>query len=141
MTVEEAIKDYLDRVATSIVDEQIQKGFFASGKSADSLQPVVEGTKGTLYGDKSFYFQVHGRGPGKLPPINEMIKYIAIKRLKMSPWALAVSLKNKGSAVWRRERKGLDIKTQVDKHRKTLLKNLGKAYKETLLTQIKTAKQ
>jgi hypothetical protein len=140
MTREEALSNYYEGVIANLADQQVNLGLFASGKSISSLQYEIkdDGTS-TLTGDASFYYQIHGRGPGKMPPIGEMIKWIAIKQIQMSPWALAVKIKNEGTAIFRGERRGLDMKKALNTGRNEMVRNLAKAYKEEIINKIKDA--
>jgi|SRR5215216_6637106 len=138
MTRQEATIKYFENVISNIADQQIELGFYASGKSISSLEYKVEedGT-GKMTGDQSFYYQIHGRAPGKMPPIQEMIAWIQVKRLQISPWAVAKKIQREGTAVFRGERKGLNMQLAFDKAKPDYMKDLKSAVKKSIVEKIK----
>lgn len=127
-SVEQVINKFLNDVAKNIIKQQKERKMRASGKSAASLKVVKDKAgKQHLVGDESFYFQIHGRAPGKMPPIEKMIEYVRVKRLKASPWALAKSIAKKGTLIWQGKRKGLNIKEAYEPLEEPFIENLTKA--------------
>ena len=57
----------LERIKTKVQERILQEGRSASGKTASSLNVVINGLKGTLYGSKSMLAIERGRGPGRVP--------------------------------------------------------------------------
>lgn len=139
MNRKEVVEKYLNSVIGRIADQQIELGLFASGKSIQSLTVTAnEDGTGKLTGDESLYYQIHGRAPGNMPPINKMIEWIAVKRLQISPWAVAMKIKKHGTAIFRGERKGLNIKVAMDKDRPEFLKDMTAAVKKEFVAKIKS---
>lgn len=134
------MNNYLDAVIDNITDDQIAKGLYASGKSINSLRKEVnsDGT-GKLTGDESFYYQIHGRPPGKMPPIQKMIAWVAVRRIQISPWAIAKKIQREGTAIFRGERKGLDMKKALDDPKKQLYRDMAQAFKEEGQARIRQA--
>jgi hypothetical protein len=142
MTDVHAIRAFLERVRDEIVDEQIQKDLFASGKSASSLQVVATETGGQLVGDDSFIYQTDkvGRRPGTMPPIKAIEEWIEVKMLSfLNPWAVAKSIAKKGTSIFRGERKGIDIDKILETNREILIKDLADASKFEVQNAIKEA--
>lgn len=67
MNVAEILTQRLERIKTKVQERILQEGRSASGKTAASLNIVINGMKGALYGRKSILAIERGRGPGKIP--------------------------------------------------------------------------
>lgn len=65
--VTEILTQRLERIKASVQDKILQEGRAASGKTAASLNVVISGLKGTLFGSKSMLAIERGRGPGRVP--------------------------------------------------------------------------
>ena len=66
-SIQEIIKQHLEAVKTGIIQHMSQQGRMASGKSAASLDVVVNDKGGFLEGASSFLTMERGRGPGSVP--------------------------------------------------------------------------
>ncbi len=80
-----AIRDFLEAVKIDMINAQRSKGITASGRSASSLTIVGSRTRGARLegiGYWSFLFKDQGRKPGKFPPIDEIIKWVRVRRLQ-----------------------------------------------------------
>lgn len=66
-SIQDIIKQRLEAVKTGIIQHMSQQGRMASGKSAASLDVVVNDKGGFLDGASSFLTMERGRGPGNVP--------------------------------------------------------------------------
>lgn len=71
------------------------------------IQVDEKGNSVTLLTPSHIQFAKYGRGPGKMPPIKPLIEWVVKKGLADSPkeeegtaWAIAMSIKNKGTKNW-----------------------------------------
>ena len=68
-----------DTLVANIRDKIKSSGASATGKSAASLRHTETDTRFTLYGNQSFSFMEVGRGPGGIPPIDNIKEWIKAK--------------------------------------------------------------
>mgnify|MGYP003402781774 FL=1 len=68
-----------DTLVANIRDKIKSSGANATGKSAASLRHTETDTRFTLYGNQSFSFIEVGRGPGGMPPIDNIKEWIKAK--------------------------------------------------------------
>jgi hypothetical protein len=68
-----------DNLVANIRDKIKSSGASATGKSAASLRHTETDTRFTLYGNNSFSFMEVGRGPGGMPPIDNIKEWIKAK--------------------------------------------------------------
>ena len=83
---------------------------------------------------------IPARGPGGMPPIENIILWIKLKRdVKANPWAIAKTIAAKGTAMYRGEKKPLDFEAIVREERTRLMMNLLKGTAEEILIPIRNA--
>lgn len=140
MTEKEATERYFETVIGNIIDQQIALDIYASGKSAESLTYNVDDKgNGRMVGESYIYYQVHGRGPGKMPPIDNIKAWVEVKQLELSPWAVAYKIARDGTAIWRGDRQGLDLQKAYVAGKTQLLKDLAKAKAEEIRKEVSAA--
>lgn len=85
--LQDILKRHLDNVKERIVKEMAENNRNASGKSVASLNVVVDGNEGILYGSKSFLVMERGKKPGKVPyGFRDIIKqWIIDKGISVNP--------------------------------------------------------
>lgn len=86
-SISEIITHTLERVKTKIQERIMSEGRSASGKSASSLEVIVNGSRGTIMGSASLLSMERGRGPGKVPyGFFDIIKqWIRTKGIRVTP--------------------------------------------------------
>lgn len=145
MSVEDNIKKMLETVAGALRDDQVAKGIQASGRSARQLHIVTKVGKfsvsGQLVGNGTWWYQFFGRRPGKMPPIESIIQWLADKVLKLNPWAVAKSIAKSGTTIFQGRRPGVNIHEAVEKSSEQLAKDIGKAAVLEIVTKIRKAKE
>ena len=81
--------DLVDRIR----EEAKFRGKVASGRTLASLRTTVLASDtflvATLSGADNWKYWGNGRGPGRMPPVGPLARWIANKGLSMSAWALA----------------------------------------------------
>lgn len=95
--VEAAMLDLLGRIR----EEATYRGKIASGKTLDSLRVAVLSSPsfvvGTMTGEEQWRWWGNGRGPGKMPPVDNIRAWIIQKGLDLSPYAVARKIAREGS--------------------------------------------
>lgn len=141
----EAISQFFKSTITDLKSDQVSKGLYSSGKSADSLQSDSNTEGGLLYGSAYFYQQIVGRKPGKMPPVSDIIAWIEAKQIKPETgtveglaWAIAKKIAREGTDINEGKRQGLDFINIVGKNRDELVKNLIKGTKEQIITSLRS---
>lgn len=121
MTTLQLLKGVLDEMVEAIRQEQSDKRMRASGNSADSLRVVTTPDGGDIVGSSYFYFQQHGRGPGKFPPIQNIQDWIEARGItpegittRSLAYLIARKIATEGSRIHRGEADGMDFTKIVD---------------------------
>jgi hypothetical protein len=145
----EAVLTFLNRVKNEgYIADQNQKGIRASGRSADSLHPIVEETYGKLLGAHYFAYQRVGRKPGSMPPVDAIIQWLKDKKTFLVSddrgpgitglaWAIAKKIAKKGTDIFLRKREGLSIEDRILEARKEFAMNLLHIEREKLTEKLK----
>lgn len=122
MTTEKAINTLLERIRTDIVREQRAKRMRASGQSAESMDIFAGPLRGRLVGADYFRQQVHGRGPGSFPPVDQIREWIDRKGIQPRDitkdslaFLIARKIARRGTDVFLRRRAGLDLASIFEK--------------------------
>lgn len=126
-------------VKVGIIKQMQARGSYSSGKTASRVRVVVEGEYASLIAPGYIQTLVHGRPPGKMPPIKDLIDYAAAKQINV--WALAKSIAAKGTLIWQGKKQGIDIKAEIDAHRDEFLKRVGKQVKFDFIDTYKKTKK
>lgn len=116
MTALEICESVLGEMMQAVKDQQAERGITASGKSAESLKVNMGQDGGDLVGDSYFYYQIHGRGPGKMPPMSTILEWIEAKHIEpvdISKESLAFLIARKigrfGTSIYQGVRRGLTL--------------------------------
>lgn len=105
--------DKLDKYANIFMQMLIERydamGLRASGKFAESLRSEITNKSMIVFGEDYAMQMERGRAPGKMPPVNEIEKWIDEKRGITAPsdqrkkrqmaWAIATKIKQVGINV------------------------------------------
>jgi hypothetical protein len=96
--------DYLRQTASDGVKNIFQKGFDpvrATGDSANSIEVVVRDKGKAVFmevlAEQPIEFILNGRGPGGIPPIYEVERWLSAKGLNLNPFAVAVNIAKYGT--------------------------------------------
>jgi copper chaperone CopZ len=95
-------REIISQFLTAIRDEiraQLPK---VTGRTRESVkvENLTETTGEITVPWRLFTFQ-DGRKPGTMPPISEIQKWLDAKGLDISPWAVAIKMRNEGNTLWR----------------------------------------
>lgn len=72
MPYESFTNDFLELVKVKIIEQMQNKRLFATGEAANSLE--VSGNE--LLGSDYIYYLNEGRGPGKFPPVANILEWV-----------------------------------------------------------------
>lgn len=132
MNTKEAVLEFFENVKKDTVQDQLSKNIKASGKSAASLEIKADGNGGQLLGSAYFYQQIHGRRPGKMPPVSDLLAWVKVKGIGSSEqqqkgiaWAISKKIANEGTDIFKGKRAGLDWEIIINDNTKALMEALG----------------
>lgn len=133
MTNDQAILGFLTAVKVDFQRTADEKDLNASGKTVGSL--AIEGN--ALTGSSNLYYLEHGRGPGSMPPVESIEGWIKNRGLNdYNPWAVAKSIAEKGTRIFRNKSLGISISEIATKYYDELVRNVQEAYVEKLLKEL-----
>jgi hypothetical protein len=139
----ETISKFSNHLIELIKKEQIELGFYASGKTAESLRASTDENRLTLYGDSAFIFQEKGRGPGKFPPPPVIMEWLENKPVSaegISKRSLAYligrSIAEKGTLVYQGKRQGLSVLNVFNRNKSAFLAKMEKTEAERITNKI-----
>ena len=102
------LNEELESLRQRIVENHIQAGQRASGRTIKSLHVVVDDDHGILFGRKAFGVLETGRGPGKVPKgfykiIRQWMidKGIQVEKPKSFAYLVARKIAEKGTRLYR----------------------------------------
>jgi hypothetical protein len=145
MTNQESILAFLTAVKTDLIQDQDQKQMIASGKSAESL--IVSGNAfgGNVSGSSYWKYQIFGRGPGKWPPLQDIIDYLVVKRsfgleqaaeIRSLAFLIARKIGTKGTDIFMHRRQGISFQDIINKALEILKGQLLKGTKADTMSAI-----
>lgn len=152
MERKEAVEIFFGQIKQAYIDDRKAKGILASGKTDQLFKIQADETGGSLLGPDYFTYQKTGRGPGKFPPIENIIQWIKDKKtfqmtdergpgLKGLAFAIAKKIAKKGTDIYMRKRPGVDIAQKMLDARKELVNNIADIEKQKVLQSIKSINQ
>jgi len=153
MSIAESIQKYLELTRLDMIKVANSRGQNTSGKVGKSLRVEIDGDSGKLYG---FEWIVQawetGRGPGKKPPRQNILKWIERKGIatgkdaESMSYAVMANIAKLGTQLYR----GADsrfskptgtITDSIEKHKPKLLNDLLISTRVPILNDIKAAIQ
>ena len=119
-------KEFLERVKDRLIEDYNAKGLRASGLTAKLLKVVGSGNKWRLQTPDYFIFQILGRGPGEIPPLEEIRNWVISKGLPLrSAVPIAKTIGKEGTKIFKREAEGIDFQGIFDEEMKIFLREFG----------------
>lgn len=148
----EAFQQYFNSVIDGIKSDAQSK----SQRIPDNFRTVVSEQEGILLGADYFKYLVFGRPPGKQPPTapieawlrkvgmeppsrNSKGRFIKLNYKSMA-FAIAKTIGEKGSMIWRGDKPAIDFVGTLAKNRPALLKNIVRNEAIKIQTIIHNAK-
>ncbi len=120
------IEDFLNRVRDRLVEDYERKGLRASGLTEKLLKVTGSGNKWTLETPDYFIFEILGRGPGEIPPLEEIRNWVISKGLPIkSAVPIAKVIGAEGTKIFKREAEGIDFQGIFDEEMKLFLREFG----------------
>jgi hypothetical protein len=148
MTVKQALNKLLTGVEKAYKSDL--KRFKSSGSTEKSIKKestIGKDIYGKVSAQESIYYLMHGRKPGKFPPISAMLEYIRAKRIKpkgkISEKSLAFlfarSIAKKGTKIYQGKVKALNVDDQIEKLQKEFAENLNISFKKVISNSLSRA--
>lgn len=149
MLTSEIISAYLQKVESLIKEDAASKG----QKIPQGFERVVSETGGTLSVEHYLKYLVHGRGPGKQPPRDAMLKFVEdnpdmlarVQQIfrgitaKSLAYLIGRKIAREGTDIYSGKKPGIDLAGAVDAAMPEFLENL--AYEEALKVANKIVKE
>ena len=131
------MKDLIVTYLQSVVDDMAKQN---QKVPVSAMRIEATNIEGNLYAPDWFQYMIYGRGPGKQPPPDSMMKWVQnnqdiyqkakqnIKYLSEQGFAFIVGRKigRDGTDVWQGKRKGVDILGAMEKGLSELKDSLAK---------------
>ncbi len=142
-TVESLEYKFLKAVQTDMQQQMIQRRLNASGKTSASLKIVkVNTSQQVLRGSDTVYYLIHGRRPGKFPPIQPIRKWVQIKirptdiSVNSLAFLIARKIARRGTDIYLGKRKGIDMVSILTKRNKQFKVELIKLERQLIMSKI-----
>jgi len=120
------IEDFLNRVRDRLVEDYERKGLRASGLTEKLLKVTGSGNKWTLQTPDYFIFEILGRGPGNMPPLDAIKEWVISKGIQQKfAYPIAKNIANEGTRIFKREAEGIDFQEIFDEEMKIFLREFG----------------
>lgn len=127
-----------------ITDQMTQQGFNATGETANSLRFEVTPKGLNLFGSQTFGALENGRKPGGFPPPGELLKWVRAKNIifdglteDQTVFVIGRKIAKEGSAIFRGDRKGLNLTSIFQNQRTALVGSLEKATAKEVADEIR----
>ena len=141
MTIKQALNKLLTGVEKAYKTDL--KRFKSSGSTERSLRKEASiGTDivGKVLAQDSIYYLMHGRKPGKFPPIDAMLDYIRSKRIKPKgktterqlAFLIARAIATKGSRIFQGKVRALNVDDKIIELNKEFAENLNISLKKVI---------
>lgn len=123
------LTEFLENIRLELIAYMDANGRNATGKSKESLQVVnVTGDSGQLIGADWIEFTFRGRGPGKMPPLNQIIDWCVAKGLPRSmAWIIGKRIAESGTKLYR-EGRNILTETITPERINTLVESISRIY-------------
>jgi len=120
------IQDFLERVKDSLIQDYRAKGLKASGLTEKLLKVTGRGNKWKLETPDYFIFEILGRGPGEIPPLEQIRDWVISKGLPIkSAVPIAKVIGREGTKIFKREAEGIDFQRIFEEEMRVFLREFG----------------
>lgn len=102
-TAEELLIEFLEVAKQMLIDDLDSKGRNATGKTKKSIRVAnITSTSGQLLGAEHILYTFQGRGPGKMPPLSQLIDWCSARGIPRSKaWIIAKNIAEFGTKLFR----------------------------------------
>jgi len=108
MSARDIASRYVDVLKANVRDEMERRGKNATGDTSRRIETIPSGGDETgsaaLEADQQWKYVGNGRGPGGLPPINNLRRWIQAKGVPISAYALQRKIAREGTRDFRLKR-------------------------------------
>lgn len=148
-TVDDALQEFFFKVIDSIIQDAAAKG----QKIPEIWFEIDSQGNGIMMGPAYFKYLIHGRPPGKQPPVQKMIDWLVVNpdivsRLQQvykyltaeqAGFLIARKIGREGTDIWQGKKPGIDLVGSLEKHMPDLLANIAQAEVFRIATQLRKA--
>lgn len=134
LTTKDIIAQYL-----SEVENELRKDAAGKSQRIPRMRQEVTDTEGKLYSAHYFKYLVHGRGPGKQPPPDAMLRFVqrnpgmladaqaVWKNITEKGLAFLIGRKigREGTDIFTGKKQGIDLEGAIEKPREQFLQRLA----------------
>lgn len=104
------VEEFLNRVKDRLIEDYKRKGLRASGLTANLLKVEKVGERWVLRTPDYFIFEILGRGPGGLPPLEAIRDWVTSKGIEQKHiFPIAKKIANEGTRIFKGEAEGIDF--------------------------------
>lgn len=140
MKIKDVVILELERFNESVKRTIKDKHMDASGDAYNSLAVVDRGNVISSVGNFYIEYLNRGRGPGGMPPLVAIIRWVKLKKSskKMDPFAIARNIAKYGTKIYRDKDRslGLQLEDKVKELEDNLNKDLPKFISDKLITAL-----
>lgn len=111
-TIFDIVRESLEAYNADISEEMDRKNMDASGNAKNSLNVVQNGYIISSVGIDYIEYLNRGRPPGKFPPISAIERWVNLKGVAASPYAIARNIANNGTRIYRNRELGLKLEVK-----------------------------
>lgn len=143
----DALRLYFDNLVKGLKEDAAEKG----QKIPTTFRIDVDGSGGRLYAAHYFQYLITGRGPGKFPPPDSTLEWLAdnpqvLERMKQvwkyiteqsAAYVIGRKIAQQGTDIYTGKKPGIDLLGVMEKNMPTLLEALA----ESEIARIRTALQ
>lgn len=135
MSYETLTRKHLENLRDKLREEIASRGMDSSGGAFDSLE--VSGNQ--LLGNDYIYYLVNGRGPGKFPPVANIVEWVRTKlglegrEARQAAYLIGRKISLQGTSIFRDKSKGLPLDALVEEMLDELTKEVAEEAKVEVL--------
>lgn len=145
----DALRTYFNNLVEGLLQDAAEKG----QKISTSFRTDVDASGGSLYAEAHLKYLIHGRGPGKFPPPDNTIAWIAdnpdvLDRMKQvwkyiteqsAAYLIGRKIAREGTDIWTGKKPGIDLLGVMEKNMPELLETLAKNEAFKVATSLRSA--
>jgi len=120
------VEEFLNRVKDRLIEDYDRKGLRASGLTANLLKVEKVGDRWVLKTPDYFIFEILGRGPGGLPPLEAIRDWVTSKGIEQkSIYPIAKKIADEGTRIFKGEVEGIDFQGIFDDEMKIFIREFA----------------